>query len=105
MSNTTVTVTSPLKAHLETIKQERGLSSLNEVIQSVLENPVDSQYEIPDANTRDNPAGIKISTTTLEWLKGRKQASEYNNYEDFLRHLTGASSRQKGEQPIEWEPL
>ena len=102
---TTLTVTEPLKEHLFTIKQIRGLTSLNDTVQSILEDPIDDDFQIEQGNMDENPATVKISDITLSWLKERKKQSEFEVYEDMLRDLSGASPRSQGEEPIEWEPL
>jgi predicted CopG family antitoxin len=106
MTDTTVTVTEPLKEHLKNVKSSRGETSLNDVIQSIIENPVNGQTtEVPEGDMEENPAPIKISEYTHVWLKQVKENSEHEVFEDLLRELSGASGRDHGEQPIEWEPL
>mgnify|MGYP006267081003 CR=1 FL=1 len=105
MTDTTVTVTEPLKDHLKDVKKARGISSLNETIQSVLDDPVQGETFVEEGNMEKNPAPIKITDYTQAWLRQAKEDSEFGVFEDLLRDRSGASPRDEGEQPIEWEPL
>ena len=102
---TTTTITKPTKKHLERIKTIRELSSLNETIQSILRDPVDDEYDVADANTQDDPATVKISDNTQSWLKSLKKSEGHSSFDDLLREKSGATPRDHGEEPIEWEPL
>lgn len=105
MTETTLTVTEPLKEHLKEIKQKRELSSLDETIKNVLDTPVQDQFDVADGNMEENPAPIKVEDHTLAWVRQVKDQSEWDTYEDVLREKSGASERDHGEQPVEWEPL
>ena len=105
MSETTVTVSEPLKEHLKSVRRERKLSSLDATIRSVLSDPVGEKSQVEEGNIDHNPAPIKIDTDTLEFLKDKHRQNENNAYEDTLRSYAGATSRRTGEEPVEWKPL
>jgi hypothetical protein len=106
MSDTNITITGPLKAHLELIRDEiRDQKSLDATIQSILDTPIPGEYDVADATTTDDPAGIKVSEETLAWLDLVKEQDGYSSTDDLLRAKSGATARDKGEEPVEWKPL
>jgi|APHM01.1.fsa_nt_gi hypothetical protein len=102
---TTASLTQPLKDHLIEIRQEYNYSSLDETVVNVLINDVSLTRTIEDANTLDDKGVIKVSDETLELLKIHKDKADAKTYDDLLRERSGATSRDHGEEPIEWEPL
>lgn len=102
---TTVTVTEPLKDHLKKLRDANNHSNLNDTIQHLLDHPTEETFDVSEGNMEKTPKPIKISRYTLDWLKAAKNGGDYDTYEDLLRARSGASTRHRTEDPIEWEPL
>lgn len=105
MSRTSMTVTEPVKEHIADIRDEYGLDNFNDAVLYILFNDIAVKRNVPDANTRDDPGVIKVTDNTLDIARMRKEKNNHETYDDLMRVESGATQREKGEQPIDWEPL
>jgi len=102
MSDTTLTITEPLKDELKRIKEdEPEVRSLKEALLFALDNPNKTEDELGgDENRVSEP--IKVDELTLQTIKKLKRDTETaTNYEDAIRQKAGINARDVGEQPIE----
>lgn len=103
---TTVTVSDALKTALETIRDENEeLSSLEQTIQFVIENPAEYVTSIDGyEETLEEP--IKVTTATKARVKAIKEMNDYSDYDDVLRSKIGAPKRNTpGEEPVDVRSL
>lgn len=101
---TTITVSEALKAELKRIRDERELQSLEATLNHVLDHPIEGQKQLP-GNDETLTEPIKVRSGTKDRVKALKEMEEYRDYEAVIRDKIGAAPRERGEEPIDIEPL
>lgn len=102
MSDTTLTITEPLKDELKRIKDEHNeVRSLKEALLFALDNPDKTKDELDGEDNRVSEP-IKVDELTLQTVKKLKDDTPgASNYEDAIREKAGIKPRDVGERPIE----
>ena len=102
MSDTTLTITEPLKDELKRIKDEHEeVHSLKEALLFILDNPEATMDDLGGPDNRVSEP-IKVDELTLQTVQKLKEKTPTaTNYEDAIRAKAGINPRDVGERPVE----